>query len=274
MEHIWYRFVIFFVMFALFLGFLFLYVRRLEKDPSSSLTLEHDAAVRNGLSEQNESASPAQEKRARLVYSIFLLVSLALIVLCSTLEALRDYTVVVLIAYFLIFGIVAGLLVSKNAKQVFASFGKGFLGALPTLAFIACAAAAKYILTEGSVLPTLAYQINGLAAGKSPIVVALLIYLVVLVLEFFVSSSTAKAFLVLGLLSILNIGLTKPLMVLLYTFGDGYTNVIFPTSPVLLLSLSMIGTDYFKWVKKSLPLFVLNFLLVILFIVLAVVIGY
>ena len=274
MEHIWYRFVIFFVMFALFLGFLFLYVRKLEKDPSSSLTLEHDAAVRSGLSEQSSDASPAQEKRARLVYSIFLLVSLALIVLCSTLEALRDYTVVVLIAYFLIFGIVAGLLVSKNAKQVFASFGKGFLGALPTLAFIACAAAAKYILTEGSVLPTLAYQINGLAAGKSPIVVALLIYLVVLVLEFFVSSSTAKAFLVLGLLSILNIGLTKPLMVLLYTFGDGYTNVIFPTSPVLLLSLSMIGTDYFKWVKKSLPLFVLNFLLVILFIVLAVVIGY
>ena len=193
---------------------------------------------------------------------------------CSSLEAVRGIIVPILIAYFLIFGILAGLLVAKDAKKVLSSFGKGFLGALPTLVFIACASAAKYILTEGGVLPTLAHGINDLAAGKSPIVVALLIYLVVLVLEFFVSSSTAKAFLVLGLLSVLNIGLTKPLMVLLYTFGDGYTNVIFPTSPVLLISLSMIGMDYFKWVKKSLPLFALNFLLVILFIVLAVVIGY
>lgn len=274
MEHIWYRFIIFFVMFALFLGFLFLYVKKIEKDPAKSLTLEHDAALRSGLAEQTEVLPPEKEKRARVTYSVFLLLALALIVTCSLIEALRDYTVVVLIAYFLFGGIGAGLLVSKNAKQVFSGFGKGFLGALPTLVFIACASAAKYILTEGSVLPTLAYQINNLASGKSPIVVALLIYLVVLVLEFFVSSSTAKAFLVLGLLSVLNIGLSKPLMVLLYTFGDGYTNVIFPTSPVLLISLSMIGMDYFKWVKKSLPLFVVNFLLVILFIVLAVIIGY
>ena len=274
MEHIWYRFVIFFVMFGLFLSFLFLYVKRIEKNPASSLTLEHDAAIKGTLAEQTEEIPPEKEKRARLVYSIFLLASLALIVICSSLSALRDYTVVALIAYFLFFGIGAGILVSKDAKAVIKSFGKGFFGALPTLVFIAFAAASKYILTEGAVLPTLAHQIDALASGKSPIVVALLIYLVVLVLEFFVSSSTAKAFLVLGLLSVLNIGLTKPLMVLLYTFGDGYTNVIFPTSPVLLISLSMIGLDYFKWVKKSLPLFVLNFLLVILFIVLAVVIGY
>ena len=274
MEHIWYRFVVFFVMFALFLAFLFLYVKKIEKDPANSLTREHDAALRDGLSEQNESVSPEKDKRARIIYSIFLLLSLALIILCSSLSALRDYTVVVLIAYFLFFGIAAGILVAKDAKAVLKSFGKGFLGALPTLVFIAFAAAAKYILTEGAVLPTLAHQIDALASDKSPIVVALLIYLVVLVLEFFVSSSTAKAFLVLGLLSVLNIGLSKPLMVLLYTFGDGYTNVIFPTSPVLLISLSMIGLDYFKWVKKSLPLFVVNFALVVLFIVLAVVVGY
>ena len=71
-----------------------------------------------------------------------------------------------------------------------------------------------------------------------------------------------------------NIGLSKPLLVLLYTFGDGYTNVLFPTSPVLLISLSMIQVDYFTWVKKSIPLFLLNFLLVIGFIWLSVVVQY
>ena len=78
----------------------------------------------------------------------------------------------------------------------------------------------------------------------------------------------------MGLLAMLNTGLSKQMLVLLYTFADGYTNAIFPTSPVLLISLSMIGVDYFKWVKKSAPLFAANVVLVIAFIILGVVIGY
>jgi uncharacterized ion transporter superfamily protein YfcC len=71
-----------------------------------------------------------------------------------------------------------------------------------------------------------------------------------------------------------NLGLSKEMLVLLYTFGDGYTNVLFPTSPVLLISLSMIGVNYLSWVKRSSLLFLVNFLLVAAFIALGVSIGY
>ena len=64
------------------------------------------------------------------------------------------------------------------------------------------------------------------------------------------------------------------MLVLIYTFADGYTNVLFPTSPVLLISLSMIGVDYFKWVKKSVPLFAANLALVVLFLTLGIALGY
>ncbi len=123
-------------------------------------------------------------------------------------------------------------------------------------------------------MPTIVSRIDLLAEGRNAFGVAVAIYLIVLLLEFFISSSTAKAILVMGLLSVVNIGLSKPLLVLLYTFGDGYTNVLFPTSPVLLISLSMIQVDYFTWIKKSIPLFLLNFLLVIGFIWLAVTVHY
>ena len=99
-------------------------------------------------------------------------------------------------------------------------------------------------------------------------------YLIVLLLEFFISSSTAKAIFVMGILAVANIGLSKSMSVLIYTFADGYTNILFPTSPVLLIALSMIETDYLKWVRKSLPLFILNFLLVLFFIFFGIVIGY
>ena len=273
MTHIYYRFVIFAVMFLLLQCFILPYAGRIAKDPSKSLTLAHDEAIRLSAEEQID-APKEKDERTRRIYSVFLLAALALIIFASLSEALRDYSVVILIAYFLFGGIIAGILAEGNIKTVMGSFLRGLTGVLPTIAFIAMAASVKFILDKASILPTIVYRINTAAEGRSPIQVALIIYAIVLALEFFISSSTAKAIIVMGLLSAVNVGLSKSMMVLLYTFADGYTNVIFPTSPVLLIALSMIETDYFKWVKKGLPLFLANLLLVLGFIVLGVVTGY
>lgn len=101
-----------------------------------------------------------------------------------------------------------------------------------------------------------------------------MIYLIVLVLEFFISSSTAKAILVMGILAVVQVGLSKEMLVLIYTFADGYTNMLFPTSPVLLISLSMIEKDYFTWIRRSWPLFLVNTVLVVLFLAVGIAVGY
>ena len=275
MENIWYRILIFIVMYLLLQVFIFLYLRRLKKDPKNSYTYAHDLRLRSIVDlSGDQKKEPAQEKRLRTVYALFLLCSLVLIGVCSFVESLRSFTVPVLIAYFLIFGILAGRRCMPSWKAVMGSFLKGFTGALPTIVFIGLSASIKYVFDEGSVMPTIANQINLLAEGKSIFVLALIIYLVVLVLEFFISSSTAKAILIMGLLSTVNLGLSSQMSVLIYTFADGYTNVLFPTSPVLLIGLSMIEVEYFKWVKKSVPLFAVNTLLVIGFILLGIAIGY
>lgn len=272
MGHIWYRILIFVMMFGLLMGYLLLYVRRITKDPSSSLTLRHDENLK--ASQTSADVTSDNEMKIKLIYTAFLLVSLALIIMASMSDYLRSYAVVILTVYFLIFGPLAGILASGNVRKAMKSFFDGILGALPTIAFIAIAASVKFVFEEGAILPTIVHQINVLIEGHSPIMVAFVIYLIVLLLEFFISSSTAKAILVMGLLAMVNTGLSKQMLVLLYTFGDGYTNVIFPTSPVLLISLSMIEVDYFKWVKKSLSLFAVNLLLVLGFIALGVVLGY
>lgn len=275
MEHIWYRILIFAVMYLLLMGFVFLYVKKLQKDPSKSLTLARDKALRAAEdADRANAADPKDEKRIRLTYIVFLLVCLGLIITCSAISALRDYTVVVLISYFLIFGLLAGFLSVRKAKPVFKSFLSGVIGALPTVVFIALASSVKYIFDEGAIMPTIVHSINTVVSGHSPFVVALVLYAIILVLEFFISSSTAKAILVMGMLAIVSVPLSKQMLVLIYTFGDGYTNVLFPTSPVLLISLSMIGIDYFKWVRKSAPLFLINLALVVGFIALGIAFGY
>ncbi len=280
MTNIWFRFIIFFVMFGLLLAFLFLYLRRIGKNRYDSLTYIHDTIYRN---EEDKQAEPSMEVRnpklVRNMYSAFLLLSLAVIIVSSLVSSLRSYTVVILTAYFLVFGLIAGSVAAGSFRKAGKSFLNGILGALPTLAFIALAASVKFVLEEGHVLDTLVNQINNQITGGNTTVIALAIYLIVLVLEFFISSSTAKAVLVMGILAMVfkansNLGLSKEMLVLLYTFGDGYTNVLFPTSPVLLISLSMIGVNYLSWVKRSSLLFLVNFLLVAAFIALGVMIGY
>ena len=281
MTNIWFRFIIFIVMFGLLIAFLFLYLRRISRNRYDSLTYIHDTIYRN--EEEPEKAEPSQEvqnpKLVRTMYSAFLLVSLAVIIVSSLLSSLRSYTVVILTAYFLIFGLITGSIAAGSFRKAAKSFLNGILGALPTLAFIALAASVKYVLEEGHVLDTLVNLINTRITGGNTFILALAIYLIVLVLEFFISSSTAKAVLVMGILAMIfksnpNLGLSKEMLVLLYTFGDGYTNVIFPTSPVLLISLSMIGVNYLSWVKKSSLFFLVNFLLVVAFIVIGVAVGY
>ena len=275
MEHIGFRFLIFFVMFALLQAFLFAYVRRLEKDPASSLTAVHDAEARQAEEETSPFGDDRQrEKKSGCICALFLLGALLLIITAALIPALRGYTVVLLIAYFLLFGLLAGTAACGSFRFVGKSFLRGLTAAIPTLVFIALSASIKYVFEKGAILPTIVNLINLQIEGHSPVTVALVIYVIVLLLEFFISSSTAKAILVMGLLAMVNTGLSKQMLVLLYTFGDGYTNVIFPTSPVLLIGLSMVRLDYFTWIRKSALFFALNFLLVIGFIVLGVVIGY
>ena len=282
MINIWFRILIFIVMFGLLMAFLFRYIKRISKNRYDSLTYINDTIYKND-EEGQEKAEPSQDvqnpKLVRTLYFTFLLVSLAVIIISSLNSSLRDYTVVILTVYFLVFGLIVGSIAAGSFRKAGKSFLNGILGALPTLAFIALAASVKYVLEEGHVLDTLVNQINKMINGGNIILIALAIYLIVLVLEFFISSSTAKAILVMGILAVVfksnpNLGLSKEMLVLLYTFGDGYTNVIFPTSPVLLISLSMIGVNYLTWVKKSSLLFLVNFLLVVAFIVFGVAVGY
>lgn len=274
MEHVWFRLVIFAVMFLLLIAYLFLHLRKLQKDPASSPTYRRDQALRQKEEALFPAGTESETRRIRLIYAVFLLAALALIVVSSFSSALRGYTVPILTAYFLLFGILAGALASGDLRAVLRSFGRGIGGALPTIVFIALAASVKYVFDRGAILPTIANQINAAVAGHSVVAVAVILYLIVLVLEFFISSSTAKAILVMGLLSVVQVGLTKQMLVLIYTFADGYTNVLFPTSPVLLISLSMLELDYFSWVRRSWPLFAVNTLLVLGFILLGIAVGY
>lgn len=266
MYNIWFRILIFLIMYSLLLVFVFLHIKKITKNPMYSPTYDVD----NRKREQLTYSDNVYDKKALRTYSILLLIVLSAIIVFTSIKDTRPYSVVILTVIFLFGGLISGYVVSKDFKHIIKLFLKGVLSALPTILLILMASSIKYILEEGNVLATIANSISIFVKDKNPFVMALLIYAIITFIEFFVSSSTAKAVFVMGILSIINISLSKELLVLLYLFGDGYSNVFFPTSPVLLISLSLIGINYIKWIKTGKWLILSNIIMVICLILLAV----
>lgn len=271
-EKIWYRLIIFAVIFLILITYILLYTRKISKDPSSSYTYENDEKLR--AAEKKELFDVADEARVRKVYTVFLVLGVVVVIVGSVIESVRSYEVVFLTVYFLIGGVIAGYLACHDMKRVMRGLKEGLMSALPAILLVAVASSVKYVFVEGQVLPTIVNGMNELTRGVQPFGVALIVYFIVLVLEFFISSSTAKALLVMSMLSVASLGLSKTMLVLIYTFADGYTNMLFPTSPVLLIGLSMINVSYFTWVKKSAPFFVAITAAVVAFLAIGIKIGY
>ena len=73
---IWYRLIIFAVIFLIMIGYIFFYIRRIEKDPRASLTYESDAKLRE--SSEKTVFEDVNEARVRNVYTVFLILAIGI----------------------------------------------------------------------------------------------------------------------------------------------------------------------------------------------------
>ena len=101
-----------------------------------------------------------------------------------------------------------------------------------------------------------------------------LLYVFVLIIEFFIPSASAKAVLIIPMLTLAPIeGISKTVIILTYLFADGYTNVLYPTCGTLLVGLGLADVSFAQWFKKTILFQLFLMVLSIAFLMLAVFIG-
>lgn len=274
LEGVWLRLVIFALVFGVLALFMFIHTRRITRDPKSSLTYELDLKKRETLPKERESA--VENRKAVRVYAVFFLTLLVVLLLSAVIPALSGLSVPILAASFLIGGVTCGLVLTNSAKDTFAWLGKGALGMLPAVVMIAFASSVKLIMTNGGILDTVIHSVIGFLSGHSLYTAALLIFALVLFLQLFIGSASAKAMLVIPILVPICDGLNMSynVAILAFILADGFTNVLFPTNAVLLVGLSMAEVGYGKWVRFTWLLQVIMLILSIGLIMFAVAIGY
>ena len=272
---VWLRVVFFCIVYLVLCVFLLRYLKKIRRDPKASQTYEIDLKRRENLMSQTEEMTPEQQRIFR-IYATFFAIQGVLLVAIACIRAISGLAIPILAASFLVSGLVAGQLVCRNFRHVLRTFLQGAAAMLPAVAMIALASSVKLVMVESNILHTVMHTVLGLLWGKGKFVTILLIYALILFLQLFIGSASAKIFLVMPIvLPITNaLGISPTLVILTYCMADGFTDVILPTNPVLLIGLSMANVSYWKWLKWTWKLQLLLLAVSVLVLLFGVMIGY
>ena len=248
-DGVWLRVLFFILTYTLLCGFLLLHLRRIKMNPAASLTYVQDQEKRANL----DGSATAIEGGDRVfrAFTVFFGIQAGILVLIASVRAISDYAIPILAVSFLVSGIVTGLAVCERKSDVWRYIGSGMLAMLPAVLMIALASAPKLVMTESGILDTVMHHMISLLEGRHPAVAILLVYALTLFLQIFISSASAKIFLIMPIILPVAqaLGLSPNLVILAYCMADGFTDVILPTNPILLIGLSMMGVSYGKWLK-------------------------
>ena len=206
----------------------------------------------------NSIPEPASDRdlkpgRGAAFFGISVLILVGTILTISLTRTFADYSMPIIAIIFLIAGFGSGLVAKMPLKGCLKAFGSGVAGILPGVVLILMAMAVKHIIVSGGIMDTILYGASTIIGESSGYGAAALIYLFTLGMNFFIGSATAKAFLLMPLLAPLAdlAGISRQLAVQAFAFGDGFSNMIYPTNAVLLIALGVAGLSWPDWFKKT-----------------------
>ena len=275
---LWLRLIVFALVYAGLYSFLFFYAKRIEKNPEKSLSYESDKALREKYTVDDVDAFIGDKKTAKAAKAFCVCLILAFVCIITDFIAGAGGAVSMggIGVFFVAGGICAAVITGNKGKKLLAGFGEGIKTVAPAIPLIVIVISVAYILNTGKIMHTILFYIHNFIEGLNPYAAILLIFVFIALLEFFIGSGTAKAFLVMPLVLPLShlIGLSSNSVVLSFCLADGFTNLLYPTSGIMIIAIGLIGVSYTKWLKFSWPLFVIEGIISVAVMMLAVFIGY
>ena len=259
----WYRIIAFVCIYALLLAFVMLYAKKVEK------TIENNDS-------ENAFYATARQDKALICFVSIIGAGIAIVLSSAFIPFLQDLSMIIVAVMFLVAGVVSSFVYGMKRREFFATFGKGVVGILPAVIMILMASSIRYMLDEAKVLDTILHGVVGVASDLPKWVVILFIYLIVLFMNFFIASGSAKAFMLIPIIVPLAqvFGISPQLCVLAFAFGDGFSNVFYPTNPALLISLGLADVSYGEWFKWSWKFQLINIVLTSGLLLIGFAIGY
>ncbi len=175
-------------------------------------------------------------------------------------------------ANFTAVGIVGGLIAGRKLNEIaedYAAGAKMIIGAGLT---IGIARGVLILMENAKIIDSIIYYLATAVQQLPSYLTAIGIYGVQIIISLFIASASGQAVTTIPILGPVAelVGSTQQVSVLCYQYGDGFTNMLTPTSAMLWASLALAGgipiTKYWRWVC---PLMVIWFVMGAIFVTVA-----
>ncbi|GMR17325.1 MAG: YfcC family protein [Gammaproteobacteria bacterium] len=258
------------LMMAAFLGVafhhLYRYAMRVRRDPASSLVAHIDYSSGFDLPED-----------IRLTPTRIAILLLFVGAIVGFVYGVTRYGWYIdeLNAVFLGIGLATALIARIPAGETSRTFIRGAADMTTAALLVGFARTIEVVLSDGQIIDTVINSIAGALTGLGAEASVVGMLAVQTICNFFIPSGSGQAFVTMPIMSPLATltGVPQQTAVLAYQFGDGFTNMIVPTSALVMGALALGKIPYGAWVRFITPLLLKIFALAIVFLILTIYIG-
>jgi uncharacterized ion transporter superfamily protein YfcC len=170
---------------------------------------------------------------------------------------------------FFAMGIASGIAMNKSGNGIVKLFIEGAADILPAAMVVGLAGGIIVILEDGRIIATLLFKMASIMEGTGQVASVGAMYVIQAVINIVIPSGSAKAALTMPIMAPFSdlINLSRQATIVAFQFGDGFTNMITPTSGVLIGALGIARVPFHKWFRWVAPfvitLLILGFLLLL-----------
>jgi uncharacterized ion transporter superfamily protein YfcC len=250
------------------------YGARIKRDPSASFVANNGQDAGSGSQDETGAATEITKYQKHHTAIIISCLAIFIFILYGTQRL--GWWMADMAGGFFLMGIVAIIAARLPLADAARAFVKGMEEMVVAALVVGFARGIAVVLSDGQIIDTV---VHAAASGlqlvpKYVAVLGMLVY--ESSLNLLIPSGSGQAAVSMPLMAPLSdiLGISRQTAVFAFTCGDGFSNMVIPTSGILMAMLSLAKIPYGRWLRFMLPLFLQLIVLACVFLIIAVLINY
>ena len=261
------------VVFAAFMTLSIIYVMRyaykVKKDPTKSILYGHQKEDLTGMMTREECMSMPFSAAHKI--SMFGFLVLLVILIWGIIVKAWWFTEIA--SLFFIFMLLTAAVNKMGPNEIAETFVNSTKATMYGVLIVGLSRGIFMVLTAGGIVDSVVFYMAELVNALPPALTGVGMLTVQNILNFFIPSGSGLAMVTMPIMAPLAdvVGLSREMAVVAYQFGDGFSNMFWPTA--VAVECGIMGISLAHWYKFITKLFIMMFLLQCVFMVAGIFMG-
>ncbi len=242
------------------------YATKVKKNPTSSTMYEIDLKTRETVDDSKlETATLNIRQKIAGIVAILIFVVMVYGVISW------GWDMPQIGGCFVAIGILGGIISGLSGDDICAAFIEGSTNVLEGALIIGVSRGLAVVMANAHITDTIVHALSVVLQNVPSALSAVGMVVAQTIIEFFISSGSGQAVATMPIMAPLAdlIGLTRQTAVMACQFGDGLTNILYPVSGYFIATIGLAKVPYEKWVKFFMPLLCIEWVMTIIFMIIA-----